>query len=78
MGWEDYYRLALPIVREQLAKAGFRVAATLNEVFKQAAQKAPLFEFQHFEPSLLSRSAVPLVVRFRVKEQGWLVGLQQH
>jgi hypothetical protein len=31
---EDYYRFALPIVQEQLAKAGFRVAAILNEIFR--------------------------------------------
>ena len=31
---DDYYRFALPIVRQQLARAGLRVAATLNAIFK--------------------------------------------
>jgi hypothetical protein len=31
---EDYYRFALPIVQEQLEKAGIRVAAILNEIFR--------------------------------------------
>jgi len=31
---DDYYEFALPIVRQQRAKAGLRVAATLNAIFK--------------------------------------------
>jgi nuclease S1 len=30
---EDYYRMALPIIQRQLAKAGVRIASTLNEIF---------------------------------------------
>jgi hypothetical protein len=30
---DDYYRMALPIITTQLAKAGIRVAYTLNEIF---------------------------------------------
>ena len=31
---DDYYRMALSLIQEQLAKTGVRVAATLNEIFK--------------------------------------------
>lgn len=31
---EDYYRFALPIVQQQLAKAGVRVAEVLNGIFR--------------------------------------------
>jgi hypothetical protein len=31
---DDYCRMALPIIQRQLAKAGIRVAYTLNEIFK--------------------------------------------
>jgi nuclease S1 len=31
---DDYQRMALPIIQRQLAKAGIRVAYTLNEIFK--------------------------------------------
>ena len=31
---EEYCRFALPIIQEQLAQAGIRVAFTLNEIFR--------------------------------------------
>jgi hypothetical protein len=31
---DDYYRMALPTIQRQLAKAGIRTAWTLNEIFK--------------------------------------------
>jgi S1/P1 Nuclease len=31
---DDYYRMALPIIQRQLAKAGIRTAWTLNEIFR--------------------------------------------
>jgi ABC-type transport system substrate-binding protein len=31
---DDYCRMALPMIQEQLAKAGIRVAWTLNEIFR--------------------------------------------
>ena len=32
---DDYCSMALPIIQEQLAKAGIRVAIILNEIFKK-------------------------------------------
>ena len=31
---DSYYRMALPLIQMQLAKAGVRVAWTLNEIFR--------------------------------------------
>jgi nuclease S1 len=31
---DEYYKMALPLLQKQLAKAGVRVAAVLNEIFK--------------------------------------------